>query len=166
MNNKPLTDHETQRLIRKMYEGEIAEHEMERLLHHFQSMESIPQKWKADAIMVRTLAVKAYCTKTQKDFDRKMGRLMQTPKPIQRKLFWTSHPRYAYCIMAILMVGCLFFWNIIAPPRAAATPHCSDQMVLYCTTDYSSNRVLEILHQTLKVNRTINDLETINTIMA
>lgn len=168
MNNKPLTDRQTQRLIRKMYEGEITDHEMERLLHHFQAMGSIPPKWKADAIMVRTLAVQAYCAKTQNAFEQELNRLANRPKPAKRPPMAAKQAWAPYCAMAlVVLIAVLPFWNSMPKAMGAKTADYGGEMLMYCANGCPGEQVMKTFKQTLRADITTNNIDiTTNTVMA
>ncbi len=154
-----LTDKETDLLIRNMYEGSITQDDIERLLSHFQTMERLPKKWEADAMLIRTLAVQAYCAKTQKDFEHKMDRLMARPKPVKRPRLFASPARYAYCAMAALVVGSFAFWNIMLPAADADMVAHTGEMLVYCSNGCPDEQVLQTLMQTLGTNTITNTMQ-------
>ena len=66
MSRKAINNKDVDSLIRKMYEGELEADALEQLFVYFQSLDTIPKGWEADAAMVKTFFVQSYCSKTQK----------------------------------------------------------------------------------------------------
>ena len=67
MNKKMQNTEEIDMLLAKFYAGELSDAELKHLMECFQSMEAVPLRWQADAVLIRALAVQAYCSATQKD---------------------------------------------------------------------------------------------------
>lgn len=64
MNN----EQEIEKLLEKFYDGTIEQAELDRLCSWFLHTDEVPPKWRADAILLRSIGIERYCNRHKQEF--------------------------------------------------------------------------------------------------
>ena len=61
-------EQEIETLLEKFYDGTIEQAEEDRLFSYFMNTADVPARWRADAILLRTMGAQRYCNRHSRDF--------------------------------------------------------------------------------------------------
>lgn len=61
-------EQEIETLLEKFYDGTIEQAELDRLCSWFLHTDEVPPKWRADAILLRSIGIERYCNRHKQEF--------------------------------------------------------------------------------------------------
>lgn len=61
-------EQEIETLLEKFYDGTIEQAEEDRLFSYFMNTADVPARWRADAILLRTMGAQRYCNRHSREF--------------------------------------------------------------------------------------------------
>ena len=102
MNN----EQEIEKLLEKFYDGTIEQAELDRLCSWFLHTDEVPPKWRADAILLRSIGIERYCNRHKQEFaafvDSHLPSKAGKRKTVLRNVF--AHYGYGAAAAAICFV--------------------------------------------------------------
>ena len=147
MNN---TDKHIEELITKFHQANLTPDELEHLYTYFLAAKNGPEQWKADAAILRQLAVQHHCHKNKHILENKLKQLQQEEQKHNRKQLWTYTYRIAACVLVILAVDIAA--NIIIGIGRNTT-----------TTEYTQNTIPNTIADSSTIATTADTLPTVPT---
>lgn len=157
MNKKMQNTEEIDMLLAKFYAGELSDAELKHLMECFQSMEAIPLRWQADAVLIRALAVQAYCSATQKDAEAMLDRWEKAghdAHKADKKHAYAKPVKYVYSAAAALAllftVGIAMYRYSILKNEAPENSHQyanTEGIKIYCSDGCDDGYIMKLFEE-------------------
>lgn len=144
MNN---TDKHIEELITKFHQANLTPDELEHLYTYFLAAKNVPEQWKADAAILRQLAVQHHCQKKQHILENKLKQLQQEEQKHNRKQLWTYTYRIAACVLPIIL---WISFSITNNNKFETVVINEKEFLFACNNDCSASETLEQFLTTIK----------------
>lgn len=87
-------------LLKKYYDATNSDEELEHLFYFFLHLKEVPPKWKADAVVIRQLAIRRYCKQHEHEIRKLIAEYTKQP-PRRSRL---PLPAVVYRVAAVLLL--------------------------------------------------------------
>ena len=87
-------------LLKKYYDATNSDEELEHLFYFFLHLKEVPPKWKADAVVIRQLAIRRYCKQHENEIRKLIAEYTKQP-PRRSRL---PLPAVVYRVAAVLLL--------------------------------------------------------------
>lgn len=154
MNKEMQNTEEIDMLLAKFYACELSDTELKHLMECFQHLEDIPLRWQADAVLIRALAVQAYCSATQKEAEAMLDRWEkagQNADKAQRKHTYFRPMTYvcsaAAALALLLTVGIAMYRHSIPENAALETVDQyanTEGLKIYCSDGCDDGYIMKL----------------------
>ncbi len=109
-------------LLKKYYDATNSDEELEHLFYFFLHLKEVPPKWKADAVVIRQLAIRRYCKQHEHEIRKLIAEYTKQPPRRSRLPLPAVVCRIAAVLLLLLGVGVALYsaWEQ-APLQPTAT---------------------------------------------
>lgn len=99
------------KLLKKFYDATIEQDEIDVLCNYFLCERNIPEEWKADAIILKSIGVNRYCYRYKDEFEEFLARYEMKIRKEKKKQRYNIFARYSISVAVIICL--LFVVNIV-----------------------------------------------------
>lgn len=132
------------KLLAKFYSADISQKEMDVLFYYFLHTGPLPQRYAADELLIRSLAIERYCRADKENMRRRLLAVnLAAPK---RRTLWPPIARYTYIATgvaaAVVAIILLKPTNVVA--QSSPTP-----LTVYCNYDCNQQHIIDQFETTM-----------------